>query len=105
MTPWNPWKVAAIAMMLVMATALVTGLVVANWSGSDADRRRAVDAAAPAAKPAGAKAGPAGAIDACNRIAAVQVGQKDKTTGVVKDPDERYGEAYASCMRSSGYPG
>ncbi len=58
MTPWNPWKVAAIAMMLVMATALVTGLVVANWSGSDADRSRAVDTAMPAAKPAGAKAVP-----------------------------------------------
>jgi hypothetical protein len=35
MDKWNPWKVTALAMALVMATALVTGLVVANWSGSE----------------------------------------------------------------------
>ena len=27
---WNPWKLTAIGMALVIATALVTGLVVAN---------------------------------------------------------------------------
>src|SRR2546425_13136571 len=43
---WNPWKVTSIGMSLVMATALVTGLVVANWSGSsrDSEQRVAVPA-------------------------------------------------------------
>jgi hypothetical protein len=32
MSNWNPWKMTAIGMALVIATALVTGLVVANWN-------------------------------------------------------------------------
>jgi ABC-type phosphate transport system substrate-binding protein len=31
MSAWNPWKVTSIVMALVIATALATGLVVANW--------------------------------------------------------------------------
>jgi len=31
----NPWKVTTIGMAVVIATALVTGLVVANWTGGD----------------------------------------------------------------------
>ena len=96
MTPWNPWKVTAIGMMLAMATALVTGLVVANWSGTEANKRIAADTAAPAAKPARtvvtAQRGPAAqavptqaAVDACNRAAAAQAGERDKTMEVVKD--------------------
>ena len=34
---WNPWKVTALGLALVMATALITGLVVANWSGTTQD--------------------------------------------------------------------
>src|SRR5215813_9723868 len=102
MDQWNPWKVTALAMALVMATALVTGLVVANWSGSPQDV--AQPAPAPASprliqqpKPMGAKPTPAQAaqaipavptkeiVDACNRYAAAQVGESDKTTEVVKD--------------------
>ena len=49
MDKWNPWKVTALAMALVMATALVTGLVVANWSGSS------LDVAQPASAPASAR--------------------------------------------------
>src|SRR5262252_6224457 len=30
----NRWKLTTIALLLVMVTALVTGLVVANWSGN-----------------------------------------------------------------------
>lgn len=29
---WNPWKAATIGIAVVMATALITGLVVANWN-------------------------------------------------------------------------
>ena len=53
MDKWNPWKVTALAMALVMATALVTGLVVANWSGSS------LDVAQPASRAAEHSLGPA----------------------------------------------
>jgi hypothetical protein len=32
MSNWNPWKMTAIGMALAIATSLITGLVVANWS-------------------------------------------------------------------------
>jgi len=97
MNGWNPWKMTSIAMALVMATALVTGLVVANWSSAPtpppakavAERPRA--AAQPAvAQPAVAQpAVPAmptqQAVAACNEYAAAQTGQHDKTMEVVKD--------------------
>jgi uncharacterized protein YcfJ len=31
---WNPWKLATIGIAVVITTALVTGLVVANWNGN-----------------------------------------------------------------------
>jgi len=97
MDKWNPWKVTALAMALVMATALVTGLVVANWSGSSLDV--AQPASAPPStrlvqqpRPASAQPAPSApaiptkeVVDACNRYAAAQVGESDKTTEVVKD--------------------
>jgi hypothetical protein len=88
----NPWKLTAIGMALVMATALVTGLVVANWTGTEGNRT-AVEQPTPA--PSAAKPTPAkprstalptqAAIDACNRQASAQVGPHDKTMEVVKD--------------------
>jgi hypothetical protein len=105
MDNWNPWKVTALAMALVMATALVTGLVVANWSGSSLDV--AQPASAPPStrlvqqpRPASARPAPfqtvqaipsapavptREVVDACNRYAATQAGESDKTTEVVKD--------------------
>src|SRR5438876_10590627 len=96
---WNPWKVTSIGMSLVMATALVTGLVVANWSGSsrDSEQRVAVPAGTRLAQSARTKPSarqvvqtvPAvptqEVVDACNRYAAAQVGEADKTKEVVKD--------------------
>ena len=105
----NPWKITAIGLTLVMVTALVTGIVVANWSGSARDQQAqlapkpsAPSAAAvrPAASPrlaaAPAPAAPApvappaparpsqSVIDECNRVAA-QPTTKDKTVEIVKD--------------------
>jgi len=176
----NPWKITAIGMALVVVTALVTTVVVANWTGRAADppamgsASPATQASAPPSPPASpaptapaaslapaAQAPPAPAmpskvaIDACNRYAASRPTQKDKTLEVVKDGaigaaigaavgaaggaiasggqgagkgaaigglvgagggvlyglnenkknDERYRQAYASCMRSRGYTG
>src|SRR5262249_16808519 len=106
MDKWNPWKVTALAMALVMATALITGLVVANWAGSSQEVAQPASAPATARptqqpKPASVKpaapqtqAAPAPqvpavptqeVVDACNRYAAAQIGESDKTTEVVKD--------------------
>jgi hypothetical protein len=100
MTPngWNPWKITAIGMAVVVVTALVTGLVVANWTGTERDRAEAdtpaVKVTQPRPKPARvASATPAtpskSAIEACNRYAASEAGTKkdtkDKTVEVVKD--------------------
>jgi hypothetical protein len=169
MDSWNPWKVTALAMALVMATALITGLVVANWSGPSQDAEQKAPASTrfvqPPARPAAVKpaaprtvqAGPPTqeVVDACNRYASAQVGESDKTREVVKDAaigavvgaavgaaggaiagggkgagkgaaiggvvgvgggtlyglnenkqnDEKYRDAYSSCMRSRGYTG
>ena len=101
MNTWNPWKVTAIAMALVMATALITGLVVANWTGTERDRKAeatktetATPAKPQASRPAAPRAVTAqatpmaptpAAIDACNQWAAQQVGSRDKTVDTVKD--------------------
>jgi hypothetical protein len=106
----NPWKLTAIGMALVVVTALVTGLVVAQWSGSPADRKtaeptppapttiptpRRAESTVPA--PTARLAAPAtarqpvstvptqAAVEACHQEAAAQVGQRNKTTEVVKD--------------------
>ena len=92
---WNPWKATAIVLLLVLATALVTGIVVANWTGGERktaeppkETPRALRTAAqPPAMTAPAR--PAvptqDVVDACNRYAAAQVGERDKTTDTVKD--------------------
>jgi hypothetical protein len=90
MNGWNPWKMTAIGMALVVVTALVTGLVVANWSGTGGEQARTA-ATAPAPSPPASGPRPAStvppkaAIDGCNQYAAAQVGQHDKTMEVVKD--------------------
>jgi hypothetical protein len=104
---WNPWKLTAIGLALVMVTALVSGMVVANWSGRAEDKQalepaqttaRAVapqPAASPrlAAAPAPAPVAPAPAaparpsqsvVEECNRVAS-QPTTRDKTVEVVKD--------------------
>jgi len=98
---WNPWKITAIGMSVVVVTALVTGLVVANWTGNERDRATAekhdvkvAESSSRPARVANATAVPAtpskSAIEACNRYAASEAGgaardTKDKTVEVVKD--------------------
>ena len=84
----NPWKLTAIGMALVIATVLVTGLVVANWSGRDGDKN-VVDVspgrAAPrlATSPTAAGMPTQSAIDTCNQSAAAKAGQREKTKDTV----------------------
>ena len=81
---WNVWKVTAIGMAVVFATALVTGLVVANWVGTQ--KTRPVTPAVLVQKPVpphvASRPSPSD-IEACHRYASSVVG--DKTTEVVKD--------------------
>jgi hypothetical protein len=93
----NPWKMTAIGMAVVMVTALVTGLVVANWTGGDraAQEQKALaqqeqkapqkGQPAPARVAAVAATPTSGAIEACNKYAATEAGSQDKTMEVVKD--------------------
>ena len=107
MSDWNPWKMTAIGMALVIVTAVITGLVVASWNSGDKSQGSqasqvsapapAVSAPAPAPAPVRPAAAPrtasnqappaptptAADVDACNSYAKAQVG--DKTVETVKD--------------------
>jgi len=91
----NPWKLTAIGMVLVAATALVTGVVVANRSKSEerppvaqtvqpAPRETRPATSASVVTPA-PRVPTALVVKACNDHAAVATGPRDKTTEVVKD--------------------
>ena len=90
-----------------MSTALVTGLIVANWTGESRPRTTI-----PPMPPTPA------AIDACNQWAAHQTGPQAAAPAVVRNGatggllvgldenrkhDERYRAAYATCLRARGY--
>jgi hypothetical protein len=92
---WNPWKLTAIGMALVIATALVTGLVVANWNGKEEAKPATALSQSPvrqAAAPARQAAAPvrqavatptAADVEACNQSAKAQAGSA--TAEVLKD--------------------
>jgi hypothetical protein len=93
-TGWNPWKMTAIGLGLVVATALIVGVVVANWSGNEGTQKKVVTSAAttkthvaqvaPAAVAAPVGLPSQAVIDACNQQAAQAV-PHSKTTELVKD--------------------
>jgi len=89
----NPWKLIAIAMALMIVTAVVSGIVVANWTGTN-PAQQALGTPAPAKPPVApasttprpmATVPPQAAIEKCNQYAATPPSQRDKTIGVVKD--------------------
>jgi hypothetical protein len=102
---WSPWSMAALGLVLVMATALVTGLVVANWSGSIQEpepREQAPTASRawqatrtvsvkPAASPIARRVPVAVAIptpeavQACNQRATDEVGEPERAQEAVRD--------------------
>lgn len=87
----NPWKLTAMGMGLVIATVFVTGLVVANWSGSESGKkvvdvgpgRAAPSVAASPAAPTAAGVPTQATIATCNQSAAAQAGQREKVKDTV----------------------
>jgi uncharacterized protein YcfJ len=80
---WNPWKMTAVGMMLVVAIAVVSGLVVASWGPKEGPTASSSSATAPrAAEPISRPPSRADA-DACNQYAKAQAG--NKAIEVVKD--------------------
>jgi len=95
---WNPWKLATFSILLVLATAFITGLVVAKWTPSETSRQATADVKRPgtgggtargvgggAAAPVAGGVPTQADIAACNRYASSHVGQRDKTWEVAKD--------------------
>ena len=95
---WNPWKLTAIGLGLAVITAVVTGVVVANWSGRDVEHKAETPSGAtrpattaqsstpaPAAAPQPAALPSQAAIDACNQHAAAQSSQRSNTKEIVID--------------------
>src|SRR5574337_55548 len=87
---WNLWKFTAIGMAVAVVTALVTGLVVANWVGNqgtkpvaEAPRGRGSRTASPQMAPSHAARPSASDVAACNQYASSVAG--DKTTETLKD--------------------
>ena len=95
-TEWNPWKMTAIGLGLVVAAALITGVVVANWSGHEGPQKVVTSPATTKTHVAAAQVAPAAVVappvglpsqavtDACNQQAA-QAAPQSKTTVLVKD--------------------
>lgn len=84
----NPWKLTAVGMALVIATVLVTGLVVANWTDNASDKTvigAGPGRAAPrvATSPTATGLPAQSAIDTCNQSAAAQAGQREKVKDTV----------------------
>jgi len=115
-TGWNPWKMTAIGLGLVVVTALITGVVVANRSGYEGTQKGGTSAAttktrAAEVAPAAVVAPPLGQADGGSGAGkGAVIGEVFGAGGGALDdvnenrkPDERYRVAYASCMRSCGY--
>ena len=107
---WDLWKLAAMGLAFVMIAALITGLVVANWTGPvpmvmlpasvPGTTRAPSNLLSPGAVPVTPRepVAPSPAIDeACNTYAAKEVGQLDEAK------ENAYWAAYALCVRARGY--
>lgn len=107
---WDPWNLATMGLAFVMVAALITGLVVANWTGPVP--MVMLPAAVPETTPApsnllspGAvpvtareRVAPSPAIDeVCDEYTAKEVGQLDEAKEIP------YRAAYTICVRARGY--
>jgi hypothetical protein len=129
MSSSDPWRLTAVAVALVTATALVTAVVA--WTTSEfewrvetprleTNRAASVRMAAVAPQATAMAVPPRSAVTACHRQASrlraedappstLQAGVLGPGTLYGLDPeqrrDERYRDAYARCMRSRGHAG
>jgi len=71
---WNPWKFTTIGMLAVLTTALLTGVVVANYVGAQKPHPIALRYSQPAAPVAVRPS--AADIDECNRYASTATHDK-----------------------------
>lgn len=101
---WNPWTLAAIGIVMVCATALLTGVVVAHYSGVEQSAAGALPAAAAAAGAVGSAMAGGGA--AAGQGAGIG-GFVGAAAGRACGPDEanrsdaRAEAAYRACLRQS----
>lgn len=108
---WSLWTLGAIGIAIVMAAALVSGLVVANWSGSGP--MPILPAAAPETSPLGPPAAgrllptstappttlePAGLSEAIDKACEEYATRLDEVQPVGS------AAVYAICLRARGYP-
>ena len=86
--PWNPWKITTLGLIGVVATALITGVVVANYTGNQQAEsppappppQQYARQAEPASRPQ-APARPAAAdVEACNQRASAVAHDRTKET-------------------------
>ncbi len=82
-TTWNPWKIATIGMALVIATALVTGLVVANWPSNHTAQPVAATSRAPVRHVVVTPSESADVV--VTRSAPANIGPCDRSTETLKD--------------------
>jgi hypothetical protein len=126
---WNdPWKLTAVGMALVIATGIVTGLVVANWGGREG-LKKAVDVSQAGQRENTKDTVIAGAVGAVAGAAvgaaggAVVAGGSGAGKGAIigglvgagggtlyglnenKKTTRANRKAYAACMHSRGYSG
>ncbi len=86
----NPWKLTAIGMALVVATALATGLVVANLSGKGAEPKKSSEAPAPSrpvARSAGTSSAPASSAPATSSVSSAVRHRRVQSGGSLAGPE------------------
>jgi hypothetical protein len=125
----SPWTWMGIGMALVFAMALITGVIVATWTGTPEDvvvGTPRVTSERPAIPRPVRGLPPQAVVEACNSQAQSRVGQGESvdvprsapglggsgaSSGTLyglddqRRDDERYRVAYAGCMRARGYVG
>jgi hypothetical protein len=107
---WSLWKLGAIGMAIVMAVALISGLVVANWSGPvpmptlPAPPAETVPLKLPAAgRLLPASAVPPKALEAVGLLKAIEKACAEYATQLDQAQPIRSAAVYAICLRARSH--
>jgi hypothetical protein len=112
----NVWPLTAVAMALVVVTALVAGLVVASWTG---ELTETSERSSSERRPAEGDSGPTAVdVEACTASALALAGARAAGAGragvlagsrdgldAAGASGARYARAYQACMRGRGFTG